>query len=192
MGIDLPSCDLPTTDLIDGTSFKSILVTLVPMDSPPTDVEMGNPSDTSGEETHELPSNFPTDYPLEDSILLFDAEKERIYRLWSYSVIIKLLGKKMNHEYLKRKLATLWRPTEEIILTDLGDDYYIVKFLKEENMIVAMQKGPWFANGFFLSVKKWHPNLVASEADETVSTVWIRLPELPTEYYDHKILENRQ
>lgn len=41
---------------------------------------------------------------------------------------------------------------------------------------------------FFLSVKSWHPNFVASEAKETSSAIWVRQPELPTEFYDHQIL----
>lgn len=40
----------------------------------------------------------------------------------------------------------------------------IVKLLKEENAQKILQQGPWFVNGFFLSVKGWHPNFVASEA----------------------------
>ncbi|KAH0679721.1 hypothetical protein KY284_020806 [Solanum tuberosum] len=55
-------------------------------------------------------------------------------------------------------------------------------------MIRAFQEGPWFINGYFLSTKCWQPNFVASEAIETYSSIWLRLPELPTEYYDHTIL----
>ncbi|KAH0642619.1 hypothetical protein KY285_033493 [Solanum tuberosum] len=53
---------------------------------------------------------------------------------------------------------------------------------------MALQGGPWFINGYYLSIKRWQPNFVASEAKETYSSIWIRLPELPTEYYDHTIL----
>lgn len=66
---------------------------------------------------------------------------------------------------------------EELILIDLGNDYFIVKFLNEENMLTALQKGPWFINGAFLSVKKWHPNLMSLEANENVSAIWICLHE---------------
>lgn len=55
-------------------------------------------------------------------------------------------------------------------------------------MVTAIQKGPWFINGAFLSVQKWHPNSVASSTSESYSAIWTCLPELPTEYYDHIIL----
>ncbi|KAG5629777.1 hypothetical protein H5410_001494 [Solanum commersonii] len=84
----------------------------------------------------------------------------------------------------------MWRVSEEIVLIDIGYDYYIVKFFKEENLLLqrTLQQGPWFVNGYFLSIKRWHPNFVASETNETESVIWIRLPELPTEFYDHSIL----
>ncbi|XP_047252150.1 uncharacterized protein LOC107841639 [Capsicum annuum] len=122
------------------------------------------------------------------AIVLTAVEKARIYRPWSYSVIIKLTRRKINHAYLKNRLSVLWKPTEELILIDLGSDYFIVQFLKKENLQTTLQKVSWFINGAFLSVRKWHPNVAASEANETVSAIWIRLPELPTEYYDHSIL----
>ncbi|XP_049414794.1 uncharacterized protein LOC125877589 [Solanum stenotomum] len=124
----------------------------------------------------------------EEGIYLTEAEQQRIYKPWIYSIIIKIIGRKLNHQYLKKKLSTMWRVSEEIVLIDLGYDYYIVKFFKEENLQKTLQQGPWFVNGFVLSIKRWHPNFVASEAKETKSAIWIRLPELPTEFYDHSIL----
>lgn len=77
-------------------------------------------------------------------ISLTNEEKQRIYMPWKFSVIIKVLGKKLNRAYLKRKLATMWRLSEEITLIDLGHKYYIIKLLKEENTQKILQEGPWF------------------------------------------------
>lgn len=80
---------------------------------------------------------------LGDSTIPLTAEdKARIHRPWAYSIIIKLTRKKVNHAYLKHRLTLVWKPTEEIIRIDLGNDYFIVVFLKEENMLTALQKGP--------------------------------------------------
>ncbi|KAF3675155.1 hypothetical protein FXO38_04871 [Capsicum annuum] len=95
-----------------------------------------------------------------DQIALTTMDKERIYRPWEYSVIIKLASKKVNDDYLKKLLIRLWKPTEDLVLIDLRFDYYTVKFLKEDNMHTALRKGPWFINGLFLSVKRWHPNFL--------------------------------
>lgn len=124
----------------------------------------------------------------ESRINLTQEDKRRIYTPWKYSIIIKIFGKKLNHIYLERRLSLIWRLTEEIILIDLGYDYFIVKLLKEENAQKILQKRPWFVSGFFISVKSWHPNFVASKAKETTSAIWVCLPKLPAEFYDHQIL----
>lgn len=59
---------------------------------------------------------------------------------------------------------------------DLGADYLIVKFNKEGNMIKSLHNGPWFINDFFLSVQKWEPQFVVTEAKQLFSAIWIRLP----------------
>lgn len=120
--------------------------------------------------------------------MLTEEDKARIHHPWAYSVIIKLIRLRVNHAYLKNRLNVPWKPMEELILIDLGNNYFIVKFFKEENMLTSIQRGPWFINGAFKSVRKWHPNFVASEANENFSTIWIRLPEISMEYYDHLIL----
>ncbi|XP_019257717.1 PREDICTED: uncharacterized protein LOC109235928 [Nicotiana attenuata] len=122
-------------------------------------------------------------------ITLTDEEKQRIYEPWKFSLIVKLFGKRILHHYLEKKIQELWRPTKNFPLIDLGDDYYIVKFTKRENMEKAFTQGPWFINGHYLSITKWRPNFVANKEKLTVSAVWIRLPQLPTEFYDGKLLE---
>lgn len=41
----------------------------------------------------------------------------------------------------------------------------------------------------FLSVQRGVPNFVASQAMQSFTTIWIRLPQFPTEFYDGKILQ---
>ncbi|KAG5572539.1 hypothetical protein H5410_062305 [Solanum commersonii] len=36
--------------------------------------------------------------------------------------------------------------------------------------------------------KRCHPNFVAFEVKENISAIWVRLPELPAEFYDQGIL----
>lgn len=40
-----------------------------------------------------------------EHIILTEEEKQRIYKPWTYSVIVKLLGKRISYEYLKNKLT---------------------------------------------------------------------------------------
>lgn len=53
----------------------------------------------------------------------------------------------------------------------------------------SLQNEPWFIFGHFLSVQRWEPNFVATQARQSFTTIWIRLPQLPTEFYDGEILK---
>ncbi|XP_019239310.1 PREDICTED: uncharacterized protein LOC109219328 [Nicotiana attenuata] len=57
-------------------------------------------------------------------ITLTEQDIKRIYELWKFSVIIKLIGKRILHQYLKAKVQALWRPSENFSLIDPGEDYY--------------------------------------------------------------------
>ncbi|XP_009774449.1 uncharacterized protein [Nicotiana sylvestris] len=119
---------------------------------------------------------------------LSSEDVQRIYDPWKHSVIIKLLVKRIMHHYLRKKVQEQWKISENFPLIDLGTDYYVAKFTKEENLTKVMHQGPWFINGHLLSVQRWVPNFVASEAKPLNTTIWVRLPHLPTEFYNGVIL----
>lgn len=48
----------------------------------------------------------------------------------------------MGHLTLKQKLQNLWKPTEPLSLIDLGNDFYLIKYQKEEKMNKALHEGP--------------------------------------------------
>ncbi|XP_019232190.1 PREDICTED: uncharacterized protein LOC109212916 [Nicotiana attenuata] len=126
---------------------------------------------------------------IERLIPLSQDNKKCLYLPWRYSIIIKVFKRKMPHHVLRSKLIELWKPSKQLIWIDLGWDFYIVKFSLEESMVKALHLGPWFISGNFLSVRKWEPKFVAQEATLTSTAIWIRLPQLPTEFYDQDILE---
>ncbi|XP_047256012.1 uncharacterized protein LOC124888767 [Capsicum annuum] len=83
----------------------------------------------------------------------------------------------------------LWKSSEPLVLIDLGHGFFTAKFSKEENKIKALHGRPWFIVGHFLSVVAWEPNFAPSIQTMSHSVIWARLPQLPTELYDHLILE---
>ncbi|XP_019239317.1 PREDICTED: uncharacterized protein LOC109219337, partial [Nicotiana attenuata] len=121
-------------------------------------------------------------------IQLTQEDIHRIYEPWKFSTIIKLQGRRIQHHLLKKKLYELWKAKENFPLIDLGCDYFITKFSNEETMKKALHMGPWFIYCHFLSVQRWEPNFLASDARISKTAVWIRLPQLPTEFYDSIIL----
>lgn len=98
------------------------------------------PMDIQEEETISYPNEGNEKFSISVPITLED--KQRIYYLWKYSLIIKLHGKRILHQILKQKIQELWKINENFPLIDLGNDYFIVKLQKEKNMNLILQKGP--------------------------------------------------
>lgn len=72
-------------------------------------------------------------------------------------LLLKSLGKKISHLYLKNKLTTMWRVSEETILIDLIFDYYVVNFYKEENLQKNASTRPMVYQWIFSNGKKMEP-----------------------------------
>lgn len=88
------------------------------------------------------------------STSLSKEEKLRIYFSWKCSVIIKCVGKKFNHNYLRSKLAEIWKLEEKVILIDLGEGFFTVKLVLEESQKKILHEGPWFVAGSYVSTRK--------------------------------------
>ncbi|KAF3682671.1 hypothetical protein FXO37_02221 [Capsicum annuum] len=115
-------------------------------------------------------------------------DKPRLYSPWQTSLIVKLVGRKLSYLVLKKKLQELWKPTEELNLIDLGSEFFLIKFTLRQNMLHALHDGPWFIFNSFLSVQRWEPKFVASQARLAHTAIWARLHELPTEFYNVNVL----
>lgn len=72
---------------------------------------------------------------------------------------------------------------------DLGLDIYTVKLFDKESQRRILQEGPWFIARSYLSVRIWELNFIPKESTFETTTIWICLPQLPTEYYDGSNLE---
>lgn len=73
---------------------------------------------------------------------------------WQYALIIKLQGKCLLHQILRRKVQELWKVKENFPLIDLGADYYIEKFQNKDSMAAILENSPWFIFGHLLSCQK--------------------------------------
>ena len=58
----------------------------------------------------------------------------------------------------------------------------------KEDYEAILRKGPWFIGGHFLSIRPWEPDFRPATANVSSVAVWIRLNELPIEYYNAEAL----
>lgn len=64
-----------------------------------------------------------------------------------------------------------------------------ILFSLYENYIKVLQERPWFIGSQYLSMRHWEPKFNPLAAHISISIIWVRLQEHPTEYYDVAILK---
>ncbi|KAJ7954456.1 Zinc ion binding,nucleic acid binding-like protein [Quillaja saponaria] len=109
-----------------------------------------------------------------------------IRKPWRNALIVKLLGKSLSYNYLLDRLKQRWNTKGEFKFIDIGCDFYIVKFSSVKDLQFVMSKEPWIIAGHYLSMQKWNPDFDPAREKIIKTTVWIRLPGLPIEYFNSK------
>ncbi|XP_075663106.1 uncharacterized protein LOC142632618 [Castanea sativa] len=114
--------------------------------------------------------------------------KQRIRRPWSRALIVNAYGRTVGLNFLQAKLLAMWKPAGRLDCVDLGHGFLTRLSLKEDENI--LRKGPWFIGDHFLSFRPWEPNFRLVSANVSSIAVWIRLYELPIEYYNVDALQH--
>ncbi|GLT77971.1 hypothetical protein SLA2020_495230 [Shorea laevis] len=134
------------------------------------------------------------DDPNDDSpvVLLSKAEKQRIRAPWMNALIVKAFcHKPLGYNFIFPRLKAQWKPTGHWDFIDLGLDFYLVRFQVEEDLHRVIFGGPWFVGPYFMTMRRWEPHFVPSEAlhSFTTTAVWAQLPNLSADYYDPSTLQ---
>ncbi|KAI9108711.1 hypothetical protein K1719_020358 [Acacia pycnantha] len=118
--------------------------------------------------------------------LKFTAEEYSPWCLpWMNSLIIKVLGANFPTYLIRDRINRMWRPRDPLKLIPLNNGYYIVSFSNKEDKEYAFQKGPWMIEDHYLIAQRWRPNFNPWKADLQYNiAAWIRLPDVPFEFYN--------
>ncbi|XP_074291073.1 uncharacterized protein LOC141617834 [Silene latifolia] len=122
-------------------------------------------------------------------ICLTKKEKAIIYKPWRHSLIIKMFDKYIGYLSLMRKLQAKSSIKGKLTLTDLTNSYYIVRFSSKQDYDFVMTQGLWMIDDHYLTIRKWVPNFVPTEDNITKLTAWVRIPNLPVEYFNSTFLK---
>ncbi|XP_074306482.1 uncharacterized protein LOC141641732 [Silene latifolia] len=121
-------------------------------------------------------------------ICLTKMEKAILRKPWRHSLIIKMFDKNIGYLALMRKLQAKWSIKGILILTDLTNLYYVARFSSKEDYEFVITQGPWMIDDHYLTIRKWVPNFVPSEDRIKYLTAWVRIPNLPVEYFNETFL----
>lgn len=81
-------------------------------------------------------------------------EKKAARRLWRSNLIIKLVRRSIEYQYLWRRIQATWRMQSEPTSIDLSSNFFIVKLQNREKYERALFDGPWMIGDHYLHVQK--------------------------------------
>nr|XP_023891501.1 uncharacterized protein LOC112003522 [Quercus suber]POE61883.1 uncharacterized protein CFP56_78342 [Quercus suber] len=119
----------------------------------------------------------------------FTKEFKQHIRSPSYkALIVKVYARTVGFNLLHARIHSLWRPVGRLDCVGLGYDFFLIRFAEKEDYEAVLKKGPWFIGEHFLSIRPWEPYFKPSTANVSSVVVWIRLNELPIEFYNAEAL----
>ncbi|XP_057755572.1 uncharacterized protein LOC130974734 [Arachis stenosperma] len=122
------------------------------------------------------------------TIKVTQEEFEEWCKPWRASLIVKVLGKRLNLGFMEQRLKRDWVKKGTINVIDMDRDYFLVHFSNEDDYSHALTGGPWMVAGHYLIVQCRRPFFLESEKAVRKIAAWIRIPNLPIELYNHHFL----
>lgn len=114
--------------------------------------------------------------------------KQQIRSPWARALIIKVCGRDVGFGFLQAKLLSLWKPAGRLECVGLGHGFFLIRLSLREDYENVLKRGPWFVSGHFLSIRPCEANFKPALASVSSVAVWVRLNELPIEYYNAEAL----
>ncbi|CAN1179620.1 hypothetical protein LINPERHAP2_LOCUS34301 [Linum perenne] len=84
---------------------------------------------------------------------------------------------------MKRRLEFLWARSGPIQVSDMTNNFFLVRFASKDDYAIAAFEGPWKIYDYYIAVSQWSPSFNEEEAIKSILT-WVRLPRLPIQYFN--------
>ncbi|KAG7547784.1 Ribonuclease H domain [Arabidopsis suecica] len=131
---------------------------------------------------------FPDGVDGEPVITIGREVLETMNGLWKQCIIVKVLGRNIALPALSRRLREMWSPKGGMHVMDLPRQFFMIRFDLEEEYMMALTGGPWRAFGSHLMVQAWSPDFDPLRDEIVTTPVWVRLSNLPVNFYHKAIL----
>lgn len=138
--------------------------------------------------TERMNVEFPNGEDGEPVITIGADVLEAMNGLWKRCMIVKVLGRHISFSVLSKKLREMWQPKGAMYVMDLPRQFFMVRFELEEEYLAALTGGPWRMFGSYLMVQAWSPEFDPLRSDIVTTPVWIRIANIPVNFYHNTIL----
>ncbi|CAN1122476.1 hypothetical protein LINPERPRIM_LOCUS2738 [Linum perenne] len=85
---------------------------------------------------------------------------------------------------MKRRLESIWAKGGHIQVSDLSNDFFLVRFSDGDDYYRVAFQGPWKIYDYYITVARWTPNF--NEEDPIL--MWVRLPKFPIHFFNKTIV----
>ncbi|CAN1189720.1 hypothetical protein LINPERHAP2_LOCUS40074 [Linum perenne] len=106
------------------------------------------------------------------------------YKPWSKALVVRVLEKSFAYPLIKRRLEFLWAKGGRIQVSDLSNDFFLVRFSDIADYHRAAFNGPWKMFEYYITVACWTPEFNEEAPVQRILT-WVRLPKLPIHFFNH-------
>ncbi|KAK1297666.1 hypothetical protein QJS10_CPB15g01195 [Acorus calamus] len=107
---------------------------------------------------------------------------------WALSLVGYVIGKKPYYKPFVDFLHRLWRPKGNMEILMRNGGFFIAKFSDEDDLMNAMEGGPWLMAGRPIVLRRWSRGMrLEIERLETIP-VWIRFPALPLHMWGTRLI----
>lgn len=113
---------------------------------------------------------------------------DRLRSPWRLSLMGKCMGITIRANFMEARVRAMWRVKGSLEVIDLGKNVFLFRFTQVDDYERALFGGPWFILDHYLMISTWRPNFRPSINQFDTMSVWIRIEELPVEYYDKEAL----
>lgn len=111
-------------------------------------------------------------------------------REWKLALIIRYSGKNISFNILNQRLPAMWNLQGRFTLIDIGYGHFVARFENKTDYLHVLLDGPWKIFDNYLVTQRWVPEFRPRTAKLSKMAVWIRLPELPMEYFRDDIIKS--
>ncbi|KAK9011949.1 hypothetical protein V6N11_040020 [Hibiscus sabdariffa] len=88
-------------------------------------------------------------------IVFSDRVKDLAINTMEFTLVLKVLGHRVSYTTFFNRITGIWKPSHQIKLIDIENDYFLVKFSSRSDYIHALTDVPWTIFGHYITVEPW-------------------------------------
>ncbi|KAF3787419.1 hypothetical protein EJ110_NYTH14922 [Nymphaea thermarum] len=116
---------------------------------------------------------------------------ERLCQPFQFSAIATLAGGagkgRLDYSFIFASLKSLWPGVADLKFTSVGKCMFLLRTSSEVDLKFIWSPGRWYVGERLLIANQWHPGMPMRIESSNRVRIWIRLPDLPVEWWNPRI-----